>query len=193
MALDDLVARLEQDADAQVDAIAREANAEIAAIDAATTQALSARTKQSLDAGRTARQAAFERALADARRAARARELAATHAVIDRVFARALALLPEMSATEPWSRSWPALVREALSYIAAPCRVRCAPHIAAAIRDSVAPGSPVTIVEDASIGPGLVVEAADGSVTVDATLAGRLAQRRAHLAIGLILNEDRDA
>lgn len=194
MALDDLIARLEQDADAQVDAIARAADAEVAAIALAVTQALSARTEHSLETGRATRRAAFERQLADRRRAARARELAARHATIDRVFTRALAILPGSSHTGAWDAIWPRLASEALSYLpGSACRVRCRPEVAAIIRRTLGHDPRVTVMEDTTADPGLVVDAGDGSVTIDATLATRLAQRRPQLAIGLLAEDGRDA
>jgi len=194
MALEDLIARIEQDADAQVEAIRRAADAEVAAIALATTQALSARTEHSLEAERLARRAAFGRQLADRRRAARARELAARHATVDRVFARALAILPPISRTGAWDAVWPRLASEALSYLpGAAGRVRCPPEIAAIIRPTPGHDPRVTVSEDTAVSPGLVVEAGDGSVTIDATLATCLAQRRPQLAIGLLPEEGRDA
>jgi vacuolar-type H+-ATPase subunit E/Vma4 len=44
----------------------------------------------------------------------------------------------------------------------------------------------VKLVPDASMGPGLVAEAADGSVVVDSTLLARLSRLEARLAVELL-------
>lgn len=193
MALDDLIARLEHDADAQVEAIARAADAEVASISAAAERALAARTEQSLASERAGRQARFARELADRRRAARAIELAAAHAVIERVFARALDLLPAVARSPAWTGVWPALIGDALSYLdGAACRVRCLPDMVGSIQAAVGGDAAVAVVVDGNVGPGAVVDAVDGSVTVDATLAGLLKQRGPRLAIGLLRENTSD-
>lgn len=193
MAINDLIARLEHDADTQVEAIARAADAEVVSIGAAAERALAARAERSLASERAIRRARFARELADRRRAARAIELAATHAAIERVFARALALLPAVSRSAAWTVVWPALMRDALSYFGgAACRVRCAPDMAGSIRPALGAGAAVEVVEDPDVGPGAIMDALDGSVTVDATLAALLRQRGPRLSIGLLREDARD-
>jgi len=187
MALDDLIARLEQDADAQVAAIAGAAAEEVAAIAAAADQAVSEQTARARATARSDRQLAFARALADHRRELRARELAATRTLVAQVFARVRAHLPGLAADPAWAALWPTLADEALSYVGdAPCRVRASGAVIEVLRRDARLPATVQLVEDAETGPGLIVEATDGSVRVDATLKSLLSQRQEQLAMGLI-------
>jgi vacuolar-type H+-ATPase subunit E/Vma4 len=187
MGLDDLIARLEQDADAQVIAIARDADDQIAAITAATEQALSARAREALAAARHERQQQYTRALADYRRQLRASELTERHTVIERVFVRANALAAREQTLDEWSPVWPAVAVEALSYAGSiPCRLRAGRSVAALLREARVADGRADIVEDPQVGPGFVVEAIDGTVRIDVTIDALLAQRREHLAIGLL-------
>jgi vacuolar-type H+-ATPase subunit E/Vma4 len=193
MALDDLIARLERDADAQVKAIASEADDEIAAIAAATEQALAARARERLAAAHIERQLEYTRALVDRRRQIRAIELTERHALVERVFARARESAADGRQLDEWTTVWPAIVEEALSYAGAvPCRVRATPPVAAVLRAAGYADGRLEIVEDLQIGAGLVLEAIDQSVRIDATIDGLLAQRRAQLAIGLLADEADD-
>lgn len=187
MALDDLIARLEQDADAQVAAIAGAASDDVAAIAAAAEQAVSEQAARARATARAERQLAFARALADHRRELRARELAATRTLVEQVFARARAYLPGLAADPAWTALWPTLASEALSYVGgAPCRVRASAAVIEVLRRDARLPATVQLVEDDQIGPGLIVEATDGFVRVDATLESLLSQRQEQLAMGLI-------
>jgi vacuolar-type H+-ATPase subunit E/Vma4 len=190
MALDDLIARLEQDADAQVAAIARTADEEVAAIAAAADEALSIRAREALAAARAARQADYAHALAEHRRQLRAVELHERHRVLDRVFARARELLDGREQRDAWDGLWPAVAAEALSYVAGqPCRMRAAPAVLGTLGAIMRREDAVEIVADQQIGTGLVVETIDGSVRIDATIETSLARRREALSIGLLETE----
>ena len=187
MALPDLIARLEQDADGQVRAILQDADLQVAAIDAAARQERDRHTARTLDVHRQARQAALRRELADARRAARRRELEAGEALLARVLARARALFPEVSGTDEYRRSLTALCAETLSYLeGVPCRIRCQPADVALVSAAVAQREDVTVEASTGVGPGLVAEALDGSVTIDQTLDARLTRLAGSLAMDLI-------
>ena len=195
MGLADLVSRLEQEAQTRVDAIRREADAEVRAIEAETERAIADITVRQLQRGRVERQPAEQQSLAEARRQAHARELEARHAQIARVLARARALIPEVARSELYVSALSAHVHEALAFLdGLQPRVRChtaaAPVVQAAI--SAHPGA--TLLTDDSLGPGIVAEAADGSVTVDNTLAARLAGAgtRLTIALGRALTDGRE-
>lgn len=190
MALADLIARLEHDADVTVRTLAEEADTEARAIDEAARQERDRRTTRIVSERREARQAALRQQLSDARRALRGQELEAREALVARVLARARALVDESTDTDAYRDSLRASCTEALSYLeGVPCRVRCRPADVPIIahprgRDDV------TVEGDETTGPGLVVEALDGSVTIDQTLDARLTRMAGHLAMELLAEVD---
>ncbi|MGE0461718.1 MAG: V-type ATP synthase subunit E [Vicinamibacterales bacterium] len=192
MALADLIARLEQDAANRVEAIRRQAGDEVRAIEAAAEQALSDHRAAHVGRRHAGRQAAFRRQLAEARRSARARELEARHALLARVMDRARSLLSDAAGTPAYQHALPAHLDEALSYVeGVACRVRCPSSCARALAAAAARHRGVSLEVDESIGPGFIVEALDGSVSIDNTLPARLSRVEGRLAVEL-LNEVRD-
>jgi vacuolar-type H+-ATPase subunit E/Vma4 len=187
MALVDLIARLEQDASSQVEALRRRAEDDVRAIEAAAERALAEARAAHVGRRRAERQGDFRQQLAEARRVARRRELEARHALMARVIDRARAMLPEAARSEPYRLSLAAHLDEALSYLEGlPCRVRCPASCEPVLRPLVARHEGVSLEVDDTVGPGLVAEALDGSVVVDNTLAARLARRQAQLAVDLL-------
>ena len=192
MALADLIARLEQDADSQVQAIRRQADDAVRAINAAADQALAEATAQHLERRRAERQAVLRHALADARRSARADELAARHALFARILRRAHALLPEAARSDAYSLALASHFTEALSYLEGlPCRVRCARAWEPVLQPLVARHADALLEIDESLGPGLIAETLDGAVVVDNTLAARLNRRERRLAVELMAEVNR--
>ncbi|MEZ5316748.1 MAG: hypothetical protein R2752_05050 [Vicinamibacterales bacterium] len=192
MALPDLIDRLEQDAAREARAIAARADDEVRGVEAATTREVDEVVAAHLARARVARAAAHQQALARARRGARAAELEARHALIARVLDRARALVPEAGASDDGRRALPAFFREARSFTAGlRVRVRCAPAAAAVLAPIVAADDGAELVADPEVGPGLVVEALDGSVTVDGTVAGRLERLAPDLAVSIAAEVDR--
>jgi vacuolar-type H+-ATPase subunit E/Vma4 len=113
--------------------------------------------------------------------------LQAAHATLDQVFARALALLPSITCHESWAAVVMALADEALACVpAGACRLRCGAEMRARLEARLGNDALVTLVADDALGPGVIVESLDGTLTVDATIASRLALRRTALAIGLL-------
>ncbi len=187
MALTDLIARLEQDADTQVEAITRQADADVLAIRSAAAQAAAASTANHLAQRRAERQAAQERELAHARRLARTRELEAQHALLGCILDRARDQMSKEAASPQYMAVLPRHLEEALSHLEGlAAQVRCGPSAAAVLRSAVSARPSLDVVVDEAIGPGLVAEAADGSVIVDNTLAARLARRETRLAVELL-------
>jgi vacuolar-type H+-ATPase subunit E/Vma4 len=187
MALLDLIARLEGDAAREVQAIVERADADVLAIRAATERAIAGGSAERLERQRMERAANRDGDLARTRRAARGEELKARYALLARVLDRARALAPETGASESYQRVLPSHLEEALSYVQGlRPRVRCQANAASVLRPVAARHDGAEIVIDETIGPGVVVEAADGSVVVDNTLAARLARIEPKLAVELL-------
>lgn len=194
MGLEELVARLERDADARVAAIGARAEAEVAALVVEAARAATRLRDGTLAARRTARRAELDLEAAAARRGAREARLVAENALLDRALARSVELFDEVE-HEPTVHA--ALVRaaeQALRYLEGPAVVRARPSIAEALRAAslVRDGdAPVTIEADPSLPVGVVVtgaEEAGGAIVVDETLVARLDRLRSRLAI-LLLRE----
>jgi len=186
MALADLMARLECDAQSQVDAIARDADAQVRAIEAATEEAVASLTAHHLERERSTRLAAYQVELALARREAHARELEARRALIERVLARARAHIPTAAASPAYAEALPGHVDDALSFLEGlEPRVRCQAAFAPALEAVIDRHPGARLVIDESVGPGVIAEAADGSVSVDNTLAARLDRACSRLAMAL--------
>lgn len=187
MSLADLIARLEQDADTKVEAITRQADADVLAIQSSAAQAAAESTTRHLAQRRAERHAAYARELAHARRLARMRELEAQHALLSRILDRARVQMPKAAALPQYVAVLPRHLEEALSYLEGlAAQVRCGPSAAAVLRPAVSAHPSIDLVVDEAIGPGLVAEAADGSVLVDNTLAARLARLETRLAVELL-------
>lgn len=186
MALQDLVARLEQEARAQVEAIERAASAEVRDIEAATEVAVRDAEARHLAREALARRQAHQRQLALLGRDLRARELDARQALVTRILERARQFLPDAAASPEYAAALPRHGEEALSYLdGLPARVRCASRFAALVAPLVDARPHVELAVDDALGPGLVAEAADGSVVVDNTLAARLSRAEPDLVIAL--------
>jgi vacuolar-type H+-ATPase subunit E/Vma4 len=185
MALSDLISRLEQEAQNQVQVIQREAEAAVCAIDAGTDQAVADMTARHLAHERAERQILLQRELAQARRLAHGRELEARHAQIARILQRAREVVPEVASSASYLDALPSHLDEALSFLSGlRPRVRCQAAIASRLQAAIARHG-AELVIDESVGPGVVAEAGDGSVVVDNTLAARLGRAEARLAIEL--------
>lgn len=186
MALPDLIAKLERDAQGQVEAIAQRAEAEVRAIEAAARQELAEAAARIHAERQTVVQATFNRELSQARRRARADELDAQRALVARVLHRARALSVDASASPGYREAVAAHLEDALSYLeGVDVRLRCSAAMEPLLRPFAARrGVPIEI--DPSVGPGFVAEARDGSVTIDNTLAARLARLDAQLAVHLL-------
>jgi vacuolar-type H+-ATPase subunit E/Vma4 len=185
MALSDLIARLEQEAQSRVEAIERDADAQVRAIEADAEQRVQEITARDLEHGRAEPHVELERERAFARRQARARELDAFHSQIRRILDRARALVPDVAASALYVAALPSHLEQALLFVEGlHPRVRCQAACAAVLAPIVARcGAQLEI--DENIGPGVFVEAGDGSVLVDDTLAARLTRGETRLTIEL--------
>jgi vacuolar-type H+-ATPase subunit E/Vma4 len=185
MALPDLIARLEQEAQSRAEAIQRDADAEVRAIEADAEQTVQEITARHLEHRRAERHIGLERERATARRQARAGELEALHTQIRRVLTRARALIPEAAASAPYLAAVPLHLEQALLFVEGlHPRARCQAAFAALVTPIVTRYN-AQLVLDENVGPGVVVEAEDGTVVVDNTLAARLTRAESRLTIDL--------
>jgi vacuolar-type H+-ATPase subunit E/Vma4 len=184
MALSDLIARLERDAQTRADELDAKAAVEAEALQAEAAQCLVRRREQELKSRRTERRARHEAALAQARRAARGARLTAQHALLARIFARAHALLPEVAGSAEYFALLPAHYAQARRYVEGlKVIVRCHPSTAIWLHGA---DSEATFIEDPAAPPGVLVSAADGSVFIDNTLPARVQRLEAKLAVELL-------
>ena len=184
MALPDLIARLERDAQARGDELARQASAEAGALRAEAERLLVQRREQELTRRRSERRLRHEAELAEARRASRGTRLAAQHALLERIFARARSLLPEVACSAEYFALLPGHYAEARRYVEGlKVTVRCHPSSALWLHGT---DGDATFVEDVQAAPGVYVSAEDGSVFIDNTLPARMQRLEAKLAVELL-------
>lgn len=187
MALQDLIARLQQDADSRVQAIRRKADEEVRAVEAAEARAAAEESGRHLAKRREALKASLRLELARARGQARAEELEARRRLFERVMKRAEALIPEVAASPQYRAALPGHLTEALSYLESlrPL-VRCPPALVPLLEPALSSRDDVKLVPDEAAAWGFFAEAADGSVAVDSTLKARLRRLEARLAVELL-------
>ena len=184
MGLDALLATLEREAEAQRAGIEREAEASAARILAQMEAEVGRRSRLALDREGERVRRDSDREFAAYRRRLLEEALRARAATLDRIIARAEALIAQLSAPD-YAGQVPGMVAATLRYLeGVPAVLECQPDLEAAVRAAAA-GRPVRVVASAGARPGVVARAEDGSVTVDGSLAGRLARLRADLAIEL--------
>jgi len=104
--------------------------------------------------------------------------------VVDRVLARAEALLPEVLERDAFNLLLEEQLLSALDFIGERgAVVRCAPRIASMLQTLLANKPGVVLVIDGDVGSGFVAASGEGSVKVDATLENRLRRLAPSLAI----------
>jgi vacuolar-type H+-ATPase subunit E/Vma4 len=141
------------------------------------------------ESARASSEAAY-RAEAIARRArvqrdARRRMLMARAKLLDRVFARVSAQLPTY--IQKVVGIAPDLVREALPFLGdEPIEVMCPPVLSNVVKQVTADRHDAVVVTDASIGTGVLVRTANGSLIVNNTLEARFHRTRDELAIAVV-------
>jgi len=187
LAIEELIGRLERDANARVAAVEARAQAEVQAIEAAAEQA-SAKARGDALAGRRAqRRSRLDLEVAEARQAARAERLRAEHALLERVLSRAEELLERMDRDDAYLSTMPDRLDEAFCFVdERGARVRCRAGLAPAVRAAIAGRGDVTVEEVPAMPVGFRVIARDGSVEVDDTLRTRLEQLRPRLLMELL-------
>jgi vacuolar-type H+-ATPase subunit E/Vma4 len=190
--LEELIDRLERDAQARIAEIEAGAKREIDTIVGASEQASSRAAGESLGRLRAERRSRLDREIAEARTRARADRLKAEHALLDRVMVRAETLLSEMDLDGTYLAALPQQLADALGFLeGVTARVRCRPALAAAVRSALAGREGVTVEEVPASPAGFSVVASDGSVEVDDTLPTRLARLRRRLLIEILAEVER--
>lgn len=187
MGIEELIARLERDADARVAKIRERAKAEKDAIEAASA-ALSERLRaEALAARARERRVKFDQALAVARQRANAERLAAEYALLERILARTRELIAVVDVEPEYLAAVPLQLERALRFVEGrPIVVRCRPSIAPAARAALAMRSDATVEEAPDAPVGIRIALRDGSMEVDDTLLERLSRLRTRLAIELV-------
>jgi vacuolar-type H+-ATPase subunit E/Vma4 len=188
MALEHLLSALERDAEAEAQGLMDEAGRETARI-AAESRARLDRRRAEFAAGHEAvLGAAAAGAVAAARRLARRQVLEARERLLGRVFRAVEERLAEAACGAAYLRDLPREVATVLSYIEGPAVLHCPPGLEPAVRAAVAAlaAPSITVRGDPAAGPGLRAVSAGGGLSVDATLAGRLARRWPGLAIEVL-------
>lgn len=186
MGLEELISRLERDADARVAAIASRAQSEVDALTSEEGRRSRQQREDELVSRRAARRASLDGALADARRTARGAVLEARHALLARIFARAEHIARDAAEVTLDDATLARWLEEALcSLDELDVVVRCGVDLKARIEPMIA-GRGVALEEDPSMPPGLLAEARDGSVSADNTLPRRLDRLRPRLAMSLL-------
>jgi vacuolar-type H+-ATPase subunit E/Vma4 len=187
MSVDALIARMTQDAHARIAALRAHADAELAALADAGAQASSRDNEQWLAAREATRQAGFTVERASAQRRAAATLLRAQHALLDRVLARALSLCDQAGDDARYVDSLPGQMAAVAGYLGGrSATLRCRPALAARLRSWLAERPQLSLAEDDTVAAGFVVDADDGSCTVDGTLAARLSALWPQLEAGLL-------
>ena len=187
MGIDALIARLRQDAQARIAALQAAADAELALLARARADAARHRLEQALAEREAEGRRTGELERVDAQRQAAAGVLRARHALLDRVFERAEALAAA-SCTDPrYLASLPQQLRAVRDCLGdQPASVSCTPALAAALQPLLAALPRWILVPDAAMAPGFVVHAPDAACTIDVTLAARLAALRPRLEARLL-------
>ncbi len=183
MAIQELLAALDAEADARAEEQLAAARAEAKRIaEAAAEQLAAARSARVSDVESKVRRETEAR-LSSERRRARAEVLRERHAMVERVLAAATACFPSaiMAARVPLERH----LAEALAHVEGTvARVHCRPELMAAI-EPLAAARGLTVEATPAAGWGVVAADGSGRIEVDNTLEARLVRMRAVLAVAL--------
>lgn len=187
MALEHLLAAMEREARAKIEAARAEGEAEAGRIAAACGEGIARRRSETLAALETELRADSELRLAEARHRQQGELLVARAKMLEQVFAAARARFGEAIRSEAYVATLPARLAEALGFLEGEAAVvRCASELAPHLAGLVAGRPGVSVETDAGAAPGILVVSADGSVEVDNTLTGRLERLRPELSVEIV-------
>ena len=187
MALDDLLAAVEREAERKIAARLAEAWTDAARVAAGSSEHLARRRAEAEAARRAELRATAVREVEASRRAARRTVLEARERLLERVFRAARERLPEAVRGKAYAAALADEVAEVLSYFGAELVVlRCPPALEPQIRKITSGRSGVTVAADPGLTTGLTAESADGALAVESTLEGRLGRMRPALAIEVL-------
>lgn len=185
--IDGLLATLERNAQAEIARIEAEGRARAAAIADAAERRMQGRRKGTLGVREAAGRAALERALAAARHGARQRVLEARAALLERVFAAIRGSLRDVAAGPAYQTRVAHELDRARAFTAERSTViRCAPQLAARLRQLVRTNGSISVEPDGEISGGFRLVTQDGVLEVDATLEGRLDRARPRIAMAAL-------
>jgi vacuolar-type H+-ATPase subunit E/Vma4 len=185
--VDALIARMTSDAKARIATLRAEADVAVAELVEAGIQASSRDNEQALAARRAARESAFDVERAAARRQTAARVLAAQHAFLDRVFARAAALAADADSDARYLDALPRQLSAVLACLGGrPAELRCRPALAAHLQSLRADMPHVEMRAEATLPAGFSAALRDSSCTIDCTLSARLSALRPKLEAALL-------
>lgn len=184
MAIASLLDALEHDAERDAREVVDAARAEAERIRAEAEARVAQRCGAALAAHESELRLAADAHRARARREARARVLNARSAFLERVFRAVSAELPNVLESAAQRDALQHLAREALQYFpSTPAVIRCSGALADRLTGVAASVAELRVVRDESVVAGVIVEAADASLTIDNTLAARLDWLRAALSV----------
>ncbi len=184
MSIDALLLHLEEDATREAARIRAAADSAAAEIVARAEADAGRRRALHLERVAADRRSAGERQVAAARATARDQFLRVRAGLLDRVFARAAALL-DATPADRYAASVSGLAGDAARYLEGGAAVlECPEDAATALRQALR-GMPDVTVRAAPVPAGVTGRSADGRVVVDNSLSALLARQHAELAIGL--------
>jgi vacuolar-type H+-ATPase subunit E/Vma4 len=185
--LGDLLAALTREAERDAARLRAEAEACATAIAAAAAAQVERARAEQLGGREAQWRVDVERALAAARRTARAEVLAARGRLLERVLAAVRTCLPALADDAAYRSVLARDVEAALAYLGdEPVTLRCTPALADAVRALVTDKPRVQVEPDAAVGTGVRAVSADGVVEVDNTLEGRLDRLSARVSFAAL-------
>jgi vacuolar-type H+-ATPase subunit E/Vma4 len=184
MSLDQLLAALQREAQAEADRLLADAREDAARRAAVTEAAVAREREESLGAHAREQQAELEATLSAARLNARREVLEARERLLERVFAGIRGASPRAIAREEFIASLPGRIASALACVDPEEAIVLTVHpaIAAAVSALHAEDPRLTMREDPAIGSGFRAATADGTVEVIDTLEARMAAQHEPLA-----------
>ena len=190
MGLEALLTHLHDETRTRAETVRREAVERARAMSEAAEADFSRRLAEGVAERERTLAADAGRRLSEVRREARLAVLAARERVLGRVYAAAVAAFERVVRDPAYHARLGVELAQALALVPPPAVVRCRPgleKVLAAAATHLGHGADaLAITADASRGPGFVLTAADGSVTVDATLTARLQRAWPALAIEVL-------
>lgn len=187
MALDHLITILRREAEAEASAIHAAAAAEAAAIRDRSEAEVAERRTRVLSVRQRDRAAAVELALVSARQAARREILEARRRVLTRVLEAVRSRLPEALTTAEYLAAFPDQLNEALHCLGARGgTLRLQPALVDRAGPLLASHSSVSVLADAAIGAGFLLQSADGALEIDGTLEDRLDRLSSRIALDVM-------
>lgn len=184
MALDQLLAALEREAQRTAEHLLAAARAEADQLAASTEREISRRRDMAANLAGSEQRAVLEQAVSAAARAARRDTLIARERLLARVFDALRAALPAAIAQASYRATLPARVATAFACFddGEPTVFHCPASLVAPMQSIVAGRTDTSIQPSPDDGSGFRLATADGTIEVDDTLESRLDTVRAPLA-----------